>query len=181
MLPSFLASAVAALVFAAGCGGRAAYKGGDAALSNNVTVCSSAQDCNALSTASHSVYCCTDNACVADQPGDCTDANVQLIQASSYDQSCQTDSDCVPISEGNACDVLGCCANATISKDALAQYQSDLAKTRVASCSTGNLGCNCAVYNFCCNGGSCQWPCSSPRVVADAGSDASDAGEGGGK
>jgi hypothetical protein len=168
---------VAALVFAAGCGGRATDNG-DAAIINNVTVCSSAQDCNALSTASSSVYCCTDNACVADQPGDCTDANVQLIQASSYDQSCKTDTDCVPISEGNACDLLPCCPNATISKTALAQYQSDLAKTRLASCSTGNLGCNCATYNFCCQGGSCQWGCSSPLVAADAGSDASDAGEG---
>jgi len=178
----------------AGCGGRASEPrvtpsdassnagpdGGSAV--DVMTVCATAQDCNALSTASNSVYCCTDNACVADQPGDCTDANVQLIQASSYDQSCKTDTDCVPISEGNACDLLPCCANATISKAALAQYQSDLAKTRVASCSTGHLGCNCATYNFCCLNGSCQWDveCSSALAAAgDAGTDGGGGAEGG--
>jgi hypothetical protein len=162
----------AIVLLAAGCSSKASL---------DVTTCSSAQDCNALSTASNPVYCCTDNACVADQPGDCTDANVRLIQASSYDQSCTTDTDCVPISEGNACDALfgSCCANATISRAAFAQYQSDLAKTRVASCTTGGrFTCNCATYPICCLGGSCNWGCSFPPVAADAGSDASDAGEG---
>jgi hypothetical protein len=179
----------------AGCGGRASEpratpsdasshagpEGGSAV--DVMTVCATAQDCNALSTASSSVYCCTDNACVADQPGDCTDANVQLIQASSYDQSCKTDTDCVPISEGNACDLLPCCPNATISKSALAQYQSDLAKTRLGSCSISpTYGCNCGTYNFCCLNGSCQWDaeCSSALAAAgDAGTDGGGAAEGG--
>jgi hypothetical protein len=183
-----------AFTIVAGCGGRASEpratpsdassnagpEGGSAA--DVMTVCATAQDCNALSTASNPVYCCTDNACVADQPGDCTDANVQLIQASSYDQSCTTDTDCVPISEGNACDALfgSCCANATISRAAFAQYQSDLAKTRVASCTTGGrFTCNCATYPICCLGGSCNWGCSSPLVAAgDAGTDGGGGAEG---
>jgi len=142
-------------------------------------MCASAQECLAPSLASNSLYCCADNACVAYKAGDCTGANVQLIQASSYDQSCQTDTDCVAVSEGNACDLLPACPNATISKAALARYQSDLVKTRSGACSVVD---SCTPYYFCCQGGSCLWgtQClTAPVVAADAGpgTDASDAGD----
>jgi hypothetical protein len=191
-------------IVVAGCGGRAsepraiptdasssaAYEGGSAvdvitqteASLDVATSCAGAQDCMALSLVSNSVYCCMDNACVADQPGYCTDANVQLIQASSYDQSCKTDADCVAVSEGNACDLLPFCPNATISRAALAQYQSDLAKTRLASCSSPWLA-SCTPYIFCCQDGACLWgsQCLPAPAAADAtpGSDASDGGGGG--
>jgi hypothetical protein len=116
---------VVAFVLVAGCGGRASdphaiptdassSAGSEAGSAVNVvtqaeanldvTTCTSAQDCMPLYFASNSAYCCMDNACVADQPGYCTDANVQLIQASNYDQSCRSDADCVAVTEGNACD-----------------------------------------------------------------------------
>jgi hypothetical protein len=170
-------SAFFALTTFAACGGH-----GKTSAVDVMTACSSAQDCMALSTASNSVYCCSNNSCVADQPDECTDANVQLIQASNYDQSCKTNSDCVSISEGNACDLLPCCPNATISKGAFAQYQSDLAKTRLGSCSIPpTYGCSCGTYDFCCLNGSCQWDvaCSGAPLAADAnpGRAAGDAGE----
>ena len=43
------------------------------------------------------------------------------IRASDYDQSCQTDSDCVNVFSGDTC-VLCPCMNATINKNAAAEY-----------------------------------------------------------
>jgi hypothetical protein len=186
-----------AFMIAAGCGGRAgepraiptdasssaAYEGGSAVdvvtqteANRDVTTCAGAQDCMALSLASNSVYCCMDNACVADQPGYCTDANVQLIHASSYDQSCRTDADCVAVTEGNACDWGGgICPNATINKGAIAQYQSDTAKTRAASCT---LASSCGVSLVpCCLNGSCRWDVQCSSALAAAGDGGTDAGD----
>ena len=67
--------------------------------------CASGYDCSALvftgSTAS--VPCCTDKVCRLEPYDDCTDATVQIIQASNYDQACTVDKDCVAVSEGNFC------------------------------------------------------------------------------
>jgi hypothetical protein len=51
------------------------------------------------------------------------------IQASSYDQSCGADSDCVAEPEGDFCGANKCtnCANAVISVKSQAQYEADLA------------------------------------------------------
>jgi hypothetical protein len=62
-----------------------------------VVACAKAQDCLSVAQASLSTFCCTDNACTLDTPGSCCGANVQLIQASSYDQSCTTDGDCLSL------------------------------------------------------------------------------------
>jgi hypothetical protein len=63
------------------------------------TVCASPDDCKSFQ---HPV-CCVANACVSNPPPNnlCADGNVQLIQASNYDQSCEKDSDCVAVAEGN--------------------------------------------------------------------------------
>ncbi len=81
--------------------------------------------------------------------------SAQLIQASSYDQSCKTDTDCVWVAEGDFCRPgAGNCPNAAISKSANAQYQADVAKTRAASCyAPGNCG---AESGPCCIAGQCQ-------------------------
>ena len=80
----------------------------EAESSSSVVVCASANDCYLKGPGT--VYCCLDKVCAFSNDNtsivDCTDAKPQLIEASNYDQSCKTDTDCVPISEGNACDLL---------------------------------------------------------------------------
>jgi hypothetical protein len=66
---------------------------------------------------------CTDTSSNPVQPTICTDADVQLIQASSYDQSCTTDSDCIAVGEGNACYPCAiACTSAAINRSAESQY-----------------------------------------------------------
>jgi hypothetical protein len=91
----------------------------------------------------------------AGQSGYCADADVQLIRASSYDQSCNADTDCVSVSEGNACETgFLDCPNATIGKGGLSQYQSDIAKVRSAS---SNTVASCFPYGVpCCRSGTCR-------------------------
>jgi hypothetical protein len=114
------------------------------------------------------VYCCLDHACTADVPDACADAN---IQASHYDQSCTTDSDCVGISEG--CWLVNPCkSTAAINQSAYAQYQADITKLPCFGVSTGCLGSASA----CCRDGTCRVfaSCNSPTTdtlpaCADAG------------
>ncbi len=73
----------------------------------------------------------------------CSDANVQEILASNYDQSCKTDTDCVAVSEGNACyPCTLACQTAAINVNALPQYRADVAKTTGAQ-EHGGGTCNC--------------------------------------
>ncbi len=100
----------------------------------------------------------------------CTDANIQLIQASNYDQSCKTDSDCIAVGEGNAC--YPCvieCTNAAINVGAHARYLSDVAKTSAASQTGGFCGCP-AEFFPCCRGGTCSadFQCQNALPVPDA-------------
>ncbi len=140
------------------------------------TACSSADDCLALgpSLVLGPPVCCLANACVWNPPNDlCSDASVQLIQASSSDQSCTTDTDCVVIAEGNGCDVSAFdCPNAAINKGGYAQYQSDIAKTPSAWCYAPS-GCP-NESGPCCRGGKCQVGsgCFSPADTLPACADA---------
>jgi hypothetical protein len=51
------------------------------------------------------------------------------IAATSYDQSCTQDADCVPVFQGSVCTDHCGCANAAINQKDLTQYQTDLAAT----------------------------------------------------
>jgi hypothetical protein len=112
-----------------------------------------------------------------------SDASVQLIQASNYDQSCTADTDCRLIATGNACVpcAFNCPFGGAINVSALAKYNSDIANTpAVASGFNGQTcasGCG-AAFGPCCVGGKCQTSttdqCPGP---VDAGQDAAgDAG-----
>ena len=133
--------------------------------------CASPDDCVPLGFPA----CCMGKTCVLNPPDDlCPDAQVQLVQASNYDQSCKTDGDCIAVAEGNGCDVGAFnCPNAAINKGAYAQYQSDVAETASALCRAPS-GCG-AGFGPCCRGGKCQMGsgCSSPSdtlsTCADAG------------
>jgi|CZKU01.1.fsa_nt_gi hypothetical protein len=143
-------------------GGDGATRADTAGNDASVVACTGVQDCSGLFFAASSVYCCTGEVCVPDTPDDCTDANAQLIQASSYDQSCKTDSDCVAVFEGNACypAALNCQDRAAINMGSYAQYQADIAKTRAASCYAPG---DCTVqFGPCCRSGSCQMGAQCP-------------------
>ena len=141
-----------------------------------VVACKSANDCYEKGPFPSTVYCCLDKVCVFSNDStsivDCDDADAQLIQASNYDQSCTTDSDCVAVSVGNACypGFLNCTLG-TINVGALAQYNADVAKTSAALC--GVMG-DCSVQIPCCHNGTCQ-PGSDqcvPTLPGDAATDA---------
>jgi hypothetical protein len=141
-----------------------------------VTACATAQDCSGLFFSSSSPACCTDHACTVDTPDDCTDANMQLIEASNYDQTCTADSDCVAVGEGNFCYAgsLNCQNSAAINKSAYAQYEADIAKTRGASCFAPD---NCTLqFGPCCQSGTCQMGSQCPSPVMYEGDAAVDTG-----
>lgn len=193
-LPIVLLGRPSALAFVllAGCGGRASgalattpdagpdapFEGGsavDVITRTEASLCANAQDCPPPSEDSNSVYCCTDNACLPNQPGYCTDANEQLVLASSYDQSCKTDADCLAVAEGNGCNVGAFdCPNAAINRGAYAQYQSDIAKTHAASCNIGIFSGCVGTSDPCCQNGSCVQCSSALAQAGDAGEPSTD-------
>jgi hypothetical protein len=137
----------------------------------SVGACARGGDCFSFAQASDSVYCCTDNVCTPDTPGDCSDANVQLIQASNYDRSCSKDTDCVWMLQGNACHPIGCGDPAAINMGSYAQYQSDIGKTRAASCDVPQS--ECPTFVTCCRNGSCGLgaTCVAGDAAAHSGDD----------
>jgi hypothetical protein len=146
---------------AAGPGATNLGDAGDDAMSTTqdgkATSCTVPSDCIDFPSGP-AIACCIGRTCVygdATGPDRCADASAQAIMASSYDQSCQKDSDCAAIEEGNFCSpgANNGCTNAAINKSALAQYQSDLAKTTAGVC-YGLAGCP-AESGPCCQNGVC--------------------------
>jgi hypothetical protein len=139
-----------------------------------VVACTSVNDCR---LAPYPMVCCLDKVCAFSDGEtslvDCTDANAQLIEASSYDQSCTADTDCVAVSEGNACHpgFLNC-PNAAISVSAHARYNADVAMTNAAICIWEG---DCALSGGpCCRGSRCQMGASClSGSQADAAAEAS--------
>jgi hypothetical protein len=155
--------AAAASLAAPGC----SSKGGNSA---DDVACAIVDDCYGTAIATgNSVYCCLNKKCAFSGSTlliDCTDANVQRIQSSNYDQSCKTDSDCVAVSEGNACypGFLNC-PTATINVGAQSQYNADVARTNAGVCVA--LSSCVDEPGPCCRGGTCVT--DQCFIVADAG------------
>jgi len=194
---TFLAP-VALLAMATGCSSNSAGPGsadgsleaptvGADAQSDAPIACTGRYDCIPLyslesTNQSSPVPCCTDGVCGLEPSDYCTDADVQLIQASNYRQSCAVDTDCVAVGEGNVCYPGSTnCSNAAINKSDYAQYQADVAKTNGASCyAPGSCG---SESGPCCVAGTCQIgdQCSNPGptdAAADTGADAATADAG---
>jgi|HubBroStandDraft_1064217.scaffolds.fasta_scaffold16565_2 hypothetical protein len=131
-------------------------------------MCSTPNDCPPHG--GNQLYCCVNHVCSMDEPDACADGGEQPILALNYDQSCTTDTDCVPISEGNACTIVGPCPSAVISKGAYAKYQSDIANTPcygLAGCPT--YGDPCCRHGVCQMGSACSSPADTLPACADAG------------
>jgi hypothetical protein len=114
---------------------------------------------------------------VFDAGGSCTDANAQVVMASSYDQSCMVDSDCVGVSEGNSCQPCDfSCSNATIKASALAKYTSDTSDLpAVMAVAQGACPSSCGgPVGVCCLSGKCHRGSPCPFEVL-MGVDAGDA------
>ena len=98
------------------------------------------------------------------------------IEASSYDQSCTTDTDCVAISAQDSCSLCAFnCNNATINVSAMTRYESDIDYT-TANFSSHGLACLTACIQEgapCCVGGTCQLgsQCVGDAPVVDPGTD----------
>jgi hypothetical protein len=80
------------------------------------------------------------------------------IQASSYEQTCKTDSDCVAVGQGSACGPCDlACTNAAINVAAHGQYVADVAKTPAGSTSGCTVSCAVGAGSAtCCHGGVCH-------------------------
>jgi|HubBroStandDraft_6_1064221.scaffolds.fasta_scaffold96447_4 hypothetical protein len=110
-------------------------------------------------------FCCFDARCArdaADRP--------PPILASSYDQSCDADTDCVTVGVGDPCSCLDCANNAAINKASVAQYRTDVAESAICSCAAPPLPI--PGESLCCNAGTCDLSCTAPATTSDAGSDA---------
>ena len=104
------------------------------------------------------------------------DASVKPIQASDYDQSCATNSDCVEIYVGNgpSCEIVCGTSPAAISKSAEAQYLTDVHNLPPVSCACEVTSPVPAEGGPCCIGGSCQLTqCPNLVTTGDAAADAS--------
>jgi len=93
-----------------------------------------------------------------------------VIAASSYDQSCQVDSDCVAVGVGAPCypcEVL-CPGAAAISTSSMAKYMADVARSPAGS----GVACSCPFYDpasACCSAGTCAPHCLVPLDGGDGG------------
>jgi hypothetical protein len=135
-------------------------------------------DCSAHFQGGLAVYCCTQGACIfgeAANSSSCGNPDAQFIQASDYDQSCATDSDCVPIAAGDFCHPNPGCSNAAINKSALARYQADIAKTYGAGSCTALSSCGFS-QGPCCRQGTCLMNLACAAIPADTLPPCADAG-----
>jgi hypothetical protein len=72
--------------------------------------------------------------------GTCHIRAPRIIDATQFDQSCQTDADCVVVYTGEVCSVCRCGAGA-INKNALPAYEKEVAAEQ---CNPGPSPCDCA-------------------------------------
>ena len=78
-----------------------------------------------------------------------SDANVCILSASHYAQTCNVASDCSTIFAGDACSPTVCiCPNAVIAQSSRAQYDADLAATHAHN----NCFCPLSPAPTCCAG-----------------------------
>ena len=80
------------------------------------------------------------------------------IRASTYDQACTTDADCVSVFDGNVCSAHCRCPNSAINKGQLARYQSDFPRA------DGGGACGCPLLRAVCANGVCG-PCNGATCV----------------
>jgi hypothetical protein len=110
-------------------------------------------------------FCCFDARCARDASD-----RPPPILASSYDQSCDADTDCVTVGVGDYCSCLNCSNNAAINKASVTQYRTDVAESAICSCPPTPIPI--PGVSPCCNAGTCDPSCTAPASTGEAGSGA---------
>jgi hypothetical protein len=82
---------------------------------------------------------------------ECAEGKTFPINASDYDQTCEQDSDCIGIGEGNGCDCKVVCQNAAINIADEAKWLKDRAETpaHAAKCLCPNAPVPCCLDHRC--------------------------------
>jgi hypothetical protein len=79
------------------------------------------------------------------------------ITASSYDQQCASNSDCIAVAQGeDGCCGVSECPNAAINASAEAQYESDVASRKNCQAEIECPALACATYTAVCVNGMCR-------------------------
>jgi hypothetical protein len=118
--------------------------------------------------------CTSTNTAPPSEAGASDAAGCAEIRASSYDQSCKSDSDCAMVNVGNACvECVFACGEhvGAINVGALAQYMADVDKTPA-----GAALCGCGLVlrpPLCCRSGQCH--ADNECLSLDGSTDAADA------
>jgi hypothetical protein len=103
-------------------------------------------------------------------------AACSAVLASSYDQSCVVDTDCVAVGEIPSCPASGCdgCTTAAVNKSVMTQYATAFAQAFASKALGTGCGCPCE-SGALCRGGKCQAgfcgppPSDTLPACADAG------------
>ena len=76
------------------------------------------------------------------------------ISASTYAKTCNVDSDCQPVYEGDVCNTACACPNAVINTASYSQYLSDVASLAPPPDASGVVVCYCPAEGIprCCAG-----------------------------
>lgn len=160
---------------------------------NNCTrqAASSAQDCNPPPENPGGAFCCIaladagmpgvggDGAVDAGAPNDAsaaTDAACTPVLASTFDQSCDADTDCIGVGEVPSCPAVACdgCPTAAVNKQVGAQYTAALSQAFASKPQGTGCGCPC-LSGAVCRSGTCQAafcgppPADTLSACADAG------------
>ncbi len=147
------------LIFAAGCGGRLGGNGGAGSghvmSASGSTIASGAQSGDLSETQS------------GDSNGSAASSGTQtscVILESSYNQTCQLDTDCVGVNPGNFCAPIRPCfcgPTGVINGSSVAQFNADIANTPAFSDAAAPAACECPPgpppIGPCCMSGACQF------------------------
>jgi hypothetical protein len=118
-------------------------------------------------------FCCVPDPVVVTDAGICPDGG---IQASHYDQTCMTSSDCVAVAESKTCALCELnCAGAAINVAEISRYNSDGLALVTAAEERCPSSCGDGPGGPCCVGGKCVvgLPCPFPGAPDAGSSDAS--------
>jgi hypothetical protein len=140
---------------ASGLGSGCVAAGGRCQASTIACTATSAYGCGSES------QCCFDGVCGPD-------ASSQVIMASSYDQSCTVDKDCVGVSVGVSCHPCDfSCTNAAINAGAMGKYTSDT-QNLPAVLAVAHMACPSSCggpEGVCCLSGTCHRGAPCPFEV----------------
>lgn len=110
-----------------------------------------AVECTVLNDITCPGAACEEQMVVCRSSGTCEATGAVSVFASDFDQSCEVNEDCVPVSDGRLCQDCDC-PSAAINVNAVEEYN---AARQGVDCNPGPQVCDCALPEFGCNDGIC--------------------------